>query len=376
MTDYGFARPGDEMEILDLANMVFSMADAPTDFVRLHPAVYSRPGFAGIHAVAREEGRMVAMAALKPMQVRLSAEERLACGFIGTVCTHPRHERQGHMRRLMQLLEERGRRQGMALLMLGGQRQLYQRYGYEQGATALHETLTRRNLSAVADAGTPYAFVALEEVDAPVLDTIYNLYLGQLLVDHREKDALVRVLRTWQAQGYAVLRGGQPFGYLCSDGDRLSECVLADDAKLPEVLKAWLAFRGKEQCVITLPLHRGQAIEAVGQLAGKWQLGDSLMLRVMDWPKVVGGMLRFKAAQTALQPGQAVFAVEGEGCWQITVEGQGVAVTPTDKTPDAVFSHRAAVRQFLSSHGGLREARDAFYGWLPLPFSVPSPDWF
>ena len=114
MMDYGFARPGDEMEIVDLANMVFSMADAPTDFVRLHPAVYSRPGFAGMHAVAREEGRMVAMAALKPMQVRLSAEERLACGFIGTVCTHPRHERRGHMRRLMQLLEERGRGQGMA----------------------------------------------------------------------------------------------------------------------------------------------------------------------------------------------------------------------------------------------------------------------
>ena len=43
MTTYGFAQPGDEMEILGLANMVFSMADAPIDFARTHPTVYGRP---------------------------------------------------------------------------------------------------------------------------------------------------------------------------------------------------------------------------------------------------------------------------------------------------------------------------------------------
>lgn len=374
MTTYGFAQAGDEQQLLDLANMVFSMADEPTDFARLHPTVYGQPGYAHLHAVARQEGRIIATAALKAVPVRLGAGDSLPCGFIGTVCTHPRHAGQGHMRQLMRMLEARGCEQGMALLVLGGQRQRYQHHGFEQGGTVLYEVVRRRNLAAVEGGG--YAFVPLEEAAPPVVDAAYALYRKQVMMGERERTQFVPLLRTWQAQGVAVLAADEPVGYLCAKGEQLSECVLADDARLPAVLKAWLAYRDMPQCTLTLPLHRTGAIDALCMLAEEWQLSDSLMLRVLDWPAALGSLLRFAARHRPLPEGQAVLCIEDEGCYAITVQAGRVTVAPSDKMPDAVYTHRAAVRRLFSAQGCLTGERDALYGWLPLPFSLPASDCF
>ena len=160
----------------------------------------------------------------------------------------------------------------------------------------LHETVTRRNLRYLPAADKAYTFVKLEEAGAAALDAVYALYTQQRMMDQRDKAKFVALLRTWQAQGYAVLQEGKPFGYLCSQGEQLTECVLSDDALLPEVFKAWLAFCGRERCIITLPLHRVQAVDAIRFLAEDWQLRDSLMLHVLDWPAVIGGLLRLRQA--------------------------------------------------------------------------------
>ena len=278
------------------------------------------------------------------------------------------------MRQLMRMLEARGCEQGMALLVLGGQRQRYQHHGFEQGGTVLHEVVRRRNLSAVEDGG--YAFVPLEEAAPPVVDAAYALYRKQVMVGERERTQFVPLLRTWQAQGVAVLAADEPVGYLCAKGEQLSECVLADDARLPAVLKAWLAYRDMPQCTLTLPLHRTGAIDALCMLAEEWQLSDSLMLRVLDWPAALGSLLRFAARHRPLPEGQAVLCIEDEGCFAITVQAGRVTVAPSDKTPDAVYTHRAAVRRLFSAQGCLTGERDALYGWLPLPFSLPASDCF
>ena len=67
MTEYRFARPEEEPQILDLIDLVFSQGSRPHDFRKLLPKVYAHPGFAGFHAVAVRENRIRAVIAMLPL---------------------------------------------------------------------------------------------------------------------------------------------------------------------------------------------------------------------------------------------------------------------------------------------------------------------
>ena len=67
MTDYRFARPHEEDEILDLINAVFSQKARPHDFSVLLPKVYAHPGFSRFHAVAEVDGRVRGTVAMLPI---------------------------------------------------------------------------------------------------------------------------------------------------------------------------------------------------------------------------------------------------------------------------------------------------------------------
>ena len=82
MTEYRFARPEEEPEVLDFINAVFSQAARPHDFAKLIPKVYAHPGFAGLHAVAVEDGRIRGAIAMLPMTVH-AGENTLKAGYIG-----------------------------------------------------------------------------------------------------------------------------------------------------------------------------------------------------------------------------------------------------------------------------------------------------
>ena len=67
MTEYRFARPEEEPQILDLIDLVFSQGSRPHDFRKLLPKVYAHPGFSAIHALAVADGRIRAAVAVMPM---------------------------------------------------------------------------------------------------------------------------------------------------------------------------------------------------------------------------------------------------------------------------------------------------------------------
>ena len=66
MTEYRMARPGEEEDILDFINLVFSQAHEPHHFDRLIPKVYGHAGHAPLHAIALEDGHIRAAIGLLP----------------------------------------------------------------------------------------------------------------------------------------------------------------------------------------------------------------------------------------------------------------------------------------------------------------------
>lgn len=75
MLEYGLARPEEERELLDFANYVFSMNGQPTDFLRLQPRVYGRPGFSAITQVARDGKRILGMVSAVTGTLKVGQEQ-------------------------------------------------------------------------------------------------------------------------------------------------------------------------------------------------------------------------------------------------------------------------------------------------------------
>ena len=132
-TDYVVATPADREEVVDFANYVFSQAHRPHDFKTLLPKAYADhlPELGAKHYLAKQEGRIRALVADRMIDMRL-LDDTLRVGCVGTVSVHPYSRSEGHMKRLMTMMLEDARAEGLDLLMLGGIRQRYNYFGFEQ----------------------------------------------------------------------------------------------------------------------------------------------------------------------------------------------------------------------------------------------------
>ena len=123
-------------EILDFANMVFSVAYGGTDFGWLLPKAYApqRSGLPIHHMIrSRGRGRIRALIDLYPLDLQLRGRpDRIRAVYVGTVAVHPNDTGRGYMTALMQRAVADARRQGCALMILDGARHRYQYFGFER----------------------------------------------------------------------------------------------------------------------------------------------------------------------------------------------------------------------------------------------------
>ncbi|MBR5705384.1 MAG: GNAT family N-acetyltransferase, partial [Deltaproteobacteria bacterium] len=200
MTDYRFARPGEEDEILDLINAVFSQKARPHDFAVLLPKVYAHPGFSRLHAVAEVDGRIRGTVAMLPVDIKMGREaETLRGGYIGSVAVHPRYQKQGHMRALMEMQAQRARQMGLDFMALGGQRQRYNYYGFEKAGLALTFFVTSANVRHALKDVIPAEIVPIPKPDSPDMDALYALYEAQPSRVLRPRELFYDTLRTYNS---------------------------------------------------------------------------------------------------------------------------------------------------------------------------------
>lgn len=376
MTEYRFALPHEEADILDFINLVFSQAYRPHDFRRFLPKVYAHSGFSALHAVAVENGRIRGTAGLLPLKLRLGSET-LRIGYIGSVSAHPYDRGAGHMRGCMALLLRRAQEEGLDVLALGGQRQRYGYYGFAPGGYQLQFTITRDNARhALADISAPFALREITAGDEAFLAKILQLQARKPAACMREKETLFDTLCSWQAQPYALLDAEtQEFrGVLCAAGDYIHELLLENEADLPRALKAWLQAR--EKATISVADWERERIALLRGIAESYQWSDAFKMRVLRWPETLEKLLRFKQSYRPLPPGQRIIEIEGAGRFRIAVTEAGAAVSPAQAPAQRTLSPQAAT-QLLFSAGALALEDDPLLrAWLPLPLSLCSLDKF
>ena len=365
MTEYRFARPEEEMEVLDFINAVFSQAARPHDFARLIPKVYAHPGFAGLHALALEDGRIRGAVAMLPMTLH-AGEATLTGGYIGSVSVHPRFRGKGYMKELMAMQAAEAKKRGYDFMSLGGRRQRYQYFGFARYGSEVHFSVNRDNARHALPQDAPFAFVPAEECHAERMAALHEKQ------DYFcERPRFLDALRNFNGEPYAILNQNDFAGYLVVMGDQITELLLENEADLPGVISAWM--REHKNCEVVCGGDMGERIRGLSAFAETYELCPSGMLRVLNWEHVLRALLNLRP----LPDGETVIQIENAGAFRLHVVNGKAEVIPCQLLPGMpVWTEREAMETLFSPLNALNVTDLALRAWLPLTMDIPVADHF
>ncbi len=373
-TEYVVASENDREEIVDFANYVFSQAHRPHDFKALLPKAYADhlPELGAKHFLAKQEGRIRALVANRMIDMHV-LDDTLRVGCVGTVSVHPYSRGEGHMKALMKMMLEDGRAQGCDLLMLGGNRQRYNYFGFEQAGWAYRYNIeipaVRHALGGV-DASA-VSFSELVEDRPEEVDFACALAAKLPVASVRPRERFLDVMHSWRSSCRLIRVGGEMAGYVMGNG---SELALANEDDLPRVIKALFSADGLERMALGCGPHQARRLEILGKICSSRSIGSVEMINVLNWRRVLGSLLKLRAAFQPLQDGVFTVAVDDQPSFTIRVQGGSPSVAAEGRTPDLALSHLEAERALFSleafATGG------AYKNWFPLPFCVSPADTF
>ena len=364
MTEYRFARPEEEAEILDFINAVFSQAARPHDFEQLIPKVYAHPGFSQYHALAVEDGRIRGTVAMLPLTVH-AGENTLRGGYIGSVSVHPWFRGKGYMKRLMEMQIEDAGRRGYDFMSLGGQRQRYQYFGFARSGFACSFSIVPANARHALPKETPFTFVPADESH---LEQMAALHKRQAFFCERPR--FLETLRTYGGVPYAIMNGPALSGYLRAFGNEITELCLASEHDLPAVAAAWL----KERVSFEIRCG-GEMTERIRGLAGFaefYSVSPSAMLKILNWENTLRAVMNIRP----LPDGERTVQIEGAGAYRLRAEHGKAEVVPCASQPDHSWTEVQAVEALFSPVNALLADDPVLRSWLPFTLEIPVADQF
>lgn len=396
MKNYIRGTKGDMNELMDFANMVFSMSSGSIDFERLLPKAYSEDrNMIPVHHLIKEDNRIKALIDVLPMKLRLG-EESIKAGYIGTVSVHPKSRSKKYMMTLMEKAEEQARAEGRDILILDGNRHRYQYYGFEKAGMKYCFNITddsiRHCCQSIGQEEKEYRFVLLEETDKKWIDIAFALYQKRR-VTARTREEFFLCLNSWEADTYAVLDGEECIGYLnvAAHERNIFEFELTDSKELPIVIKAFMEEIGSVELGIHAAIDEPAKIDQLDRMADYYTVNTSHQIKILNHENVIRFLLQWKLAiyedKNAMQEGSFVIGVcskerDTQSNYLLEYKNGSVSVTQTNVNPDIVLEVKELVKTLTTSYyfHALQNPksllRKAPQGWFPLPFFLPEADAF
>lgn len=386
-------------ELLDFANMVFSMEYSSTDFAALLPKAYSRKRCAvPVHHIIRESGRVRALIDTYPVILRLRGKSSctVKAAYVGTVSVHPNSRGRGYMIQLMGRVEEDARKQGCALMVLDGERHRYQHYGFEHAGICYSFPVETGNIKHCCTniyekeymESVAYSFEELEE-HSPYLDQLYQLYQRRI-VTARSRDDFWLCLQSYNASAYVILRGGEPIGYvnLSANMEKVLEIEVDLISELCRVIYDLMMAFDMTQLCISVGMDEQDKIRELEKACDCCRVFMSHQVKILDYEAVLTFLLNWKQEFDTLAIGEYVLGVRDEQTgvaenYLLSVMADKTSVSRTEKAADTVLASLELVRVLTTSlcfveqqKGSQNKIKNAPVGWFPLPFYLPEADTF
>jgi len=299
MIETRLATQADYDAYIALADRVFMDEGVDIRFAEEIPKVYA-PGVdsARFQRIVLEDGVVRALIAVLPGILHTACGD-LRTGYVGTVSVAPEARGRGYMKRLMADWIEAEKARGRDLMLLGGQRQRYGYFGFAQGGECYTFTVSRRSVRhglRDADAsGVSFCEIfpgTAEETAADALRKTQCAYYD------RDWCGFAVACRSYRHVPMAAIEQGRLIGYLVmkrGDPADVCECFAADSAALDKLIKAWMETNDLNRCEVQIPVWDRATLKHLRAWAEDLSMNPSLMIRVLDYPRVVATLLHLKA---------------------------------------------------------------------------------
>lgn len=371
-TVYTRGKPGELPEIIDFINFVFSQEHCPHDFKKLLPKVYGQEAPAGaekIQFLARKDGRIVADIANKP-ELLTFGDHTLKCGLIGNVSVHPYMRGEGHMKHLMTDLLQDARAQGMDLLILGGQRQRYGYFGFENAGVQLRYTVTAANVRHKLAQVNPMEIEIRDFYESDV-EYSHKVYMQGKIHAARRTETFLSTLRSWGAKPLHISYNGKRLGHYAGN-----ELILGDESLLPKVVKRLMQRPGVNSMEFRVGPHETERIAFFSDLAENVRVQSVEMLNVLSWQNTLPALMELRGA--ALEDGERVLDIAEDGVFRVCAKGGKVCVDRLPEAPAGALklTHMQAQRAFFSADEVYLNSYGLPLTWRQLPFYMSEQDGF
>ncbi len=390
---YDENHPEEMQELLDFANMVFSMSYGGTDFASLLPKAYARSRWhVPTHHMIRENGRIRALIDTYPLVMKLGGEtpaaRKIKAAYVGTVCVHPASRGKGYMIELMKRAEEDALQQGCALMLLDGDRHRYQYFGFERAGVGYRFQMEQNNIrhccaqtySAAYMASSVYSFEELDE-HSPYLDFLYGLYQRRA-VTARSREAFWLCLQSYHAAVYVILRGSEPAGYvnLSEDEKTILEIEMDEPGELPRVVYDLMIGFELPQLCAKIGMDETAYIRQFEKMCDNCSAAMSHQIKILDYKAVLEFLLSWKQKYHTLAEQECVIGIiKGEEQipekYLVSVTKECICVSRTERAADVVLGALALIRT-LTTGLGIAFEQSIPVDWLPLPCYLPDADTF
>lgn len=363
-------------DVLDFINYVFSNDHCPHDFKTLIPKAYAdeKEEFDGIHYAAMEDGKIRSVISNLYMEEKVGSEI-LKYGMIGNVSVHPYTRGKGYMKALMKMIKDDSKKDGLDVLVLGGQRQRYQYFGFEPAGVRYRFQITKTNIRHCMKQVdcSDITFEKMENPDAPELAAAKALYEKRPAHGIRPLENFLFIMRNWASELYVIKKAGEMIGYIYGNA---RELVLEKESDLAAVLKAWTEQKGVAEMNLTAHIFEKERISYLSSICEDMSVGYIQQICVLNWENVLRTMLAAKNEMEPLQDGKLTIRIEEES-FKICVSSGNVSVEKAvNENADISCMTVNEAQMLLFGQQNLLNSKKEFKNWLPLPFFVDAPDEF
>ena len=370
---------GEGKRVRDFADMCFFTETSEERFETLLPKLYGEPEkTVKDHILLENDGRLKGLI-LPQTMIWKAGDRELLTGHIGTVCVSPDYRERGAMSRLMKTAVEELEKAGCVCIVLNGQRQRYEHYGFVPTGGKIQFVFRPANVKEEQAEG-----YELREFTQEDLEEIEKLFCKNVLHMKRKKRDFSEILRSWSAQPLVLWNKDNKICGYCTVVSQekkaaIAELRLTDEKHLKPFLKC-LFKKGFSQTVINIAPGTEEYAEAES-LCEYYNILPCFNIRILQFAPLVEALLEQKSRRIRLPLGNVKLLIEGYGLLEITAAEKGVKAWKSEKKEDEAdmkLSYEQAVHLLFSPLSSKREQLSGQWppaeNWFPLPLYIEEND--
>ncbi len=375
----------DHQHSLDFLDWVFfteNPHDAGLHFLTMLPKLYKKEyNHCERNMIVSDGEKWLAAVGLFIEKMSIAGEEIL-CGGIGNVAVSKDCRGEGYMKDCMALATEKCYDENVDFMVLGGQRQRYGYFGFEPAGTSYEYTVNGSNIRHTfgKDFESTITAEPVTEESTEALDFIFDLYnktfISRVL---RNRKALFDISLSWHQKPYIFKENGQFIGYAfySENMDCVIESAAINSEKYRELLPVFLNISGRSTIDIKANFFSVEYNQILSDICECTNLGNSEMMNVLNWKRMVYALLNAKSKVKNLCNGKESFLIHGhkkDELFTVEIKDNQVRISDGGENP-VELTHKEAMSVFLSIYSEKRNNLKAEISqWLPLEFMLFSTD--